>query len=464
MLLTNWLALFQARLKFSRFYHRRTRRVLGSRPRRHIGHLTVAAEVLEVRQLLTATVTGVSPNQATTQGCTTVQIAGSGFTNVTAVMFGNTAASSFNVMSGNMIMATAPAHSAGVVDIIVDTSSGNSTPTSADQFTYTASAPTVTAVGPSSGGTSGGTSVSITGTGFSGVSAVMFGTSAATSFTVNSPTSISVTAPSHAAGMVDITVVTSAGTSSMNSSDHFTYASTGPTVSSVSPGTGTGSGGTSVTITGTGFSGVTQVTFGGTAAASFVVNSSTSITAVSPSHTAGTVDVQVTTSGGSSSTGSADQFIYTAPVSRPSVTGLGTTSGTTAGGTSVTIMGVNFNNVTAVTFGNVAAQSFVPTEIQQIPVCVAAEGSGYSIINVVSRIDCIDAKRSEIDWFEEGDAVRPDLAGTPEMVSKLIIDPRRVRGHHIFRPQGWEVTIVISDVVKKALENANVTGVKFTHV
>jgi hypothetical protein len=195
MVLANWLAMFEARLRFSRFIRRRGLPVRRSRPRRHIGHLTVSAEVLEVRQLLTATVTGVSPNQASTQGCTTVQIAGNGFTNVTAVIFGNTAASSYNVMSGNMIMATAPAHSAGVVDIIVDTSSGNSTPTSADHFTYTASAPTVTAVGPSSGPTSGGTAVTITGTGFSQVSAIMFGSTYATSFNINSPTSITAYAP-----------------------------------------------------------------------------------------------------------------------------------------------------------------------------------------------------------------------------------------------------------------------------
>src|SRR5262245_17916465 len=191
MVLANWLAMFEARLKFSRSIRRRARRLSylasgdwdrrvaaskgtqvswwhslfagTSRARRHVGHLTVAAEVLEVRQLLTAAVTAVSPNQATTQGGTSVQIAGSGFTNVTAVMFGNTAAASFNVMSGNTIMATAPTHTAGVVDVIVATSSGNSTPTSADQFTYTSSAPTVTGVGPSSGGTGGGTSVTITG-------------------------------------------------------------------------------------------------------------------------------------------------------------------------------------------------------------------------------------------------------------------------------------------------------------
>jgi len=70
------------------------------------------------------------------------------------------------------------------------------------------------------------------------------------------------------------------------------------TASGVSPNTGSTSGGTTVTITGTGFTGVTTaVTFGGTAA-SFTVNSLTQITATTPAHAAGTVDVTVTTGAG----------------------------------------------------------------------------------------------------------------------------------------------------------------------
>src|SRR5262249_11969108 len=118
--------------------------------------------------------------------------------------------------------------------------------------------------------------------------------------------------------------------------------------------------------------------------ASFVVNSSTSITAVSPSHTAGTVDVQVTTSSGSSATGSADQFIYTAPVSPPTVTGLGTSTGTTAGGTSVTIMGTNFNNVTAVSFGNIAAQSFTVNSSTSITAVTPSESAGMVDVKVTN--------------------------------------------------------------------------------
>jgi YVTN family beta-propeller protein len=82
-----------------------------------------------------------------------------------------------------------------------------------------------------------------------------------------------------------------------------------PTVSSIKPATGSPNGGTSVTVTGTGFTGATAVKFGTTEATSFVVNSATSLTAVSPEGT-GTVDVTVTTKGGASAKVTAEQFTY----------------------------------------------------------------------------------------------------------------------------------------------------------
>jgi spore coat protein U-like protein len=135
------------------------------------------------------------------------------------------------------------------------------------------SEPTVTNVNPNTGPTSGGTSVTITGTSFSGATAVSFGSNAAASFTVNSATQITATSPA-GVGTVDVTVTTAGGTSAISSGDRFTYGSA-PTVTNVNPNTGPTSGGTSVTITGTNFSGATAVSFGSNAAASFTVNSAT---------------------------------------------------------------------------------------------------------------------------------------------------------------------------------------------
>ena len=171
-------------------------------------------------------------------------------------------------------------------------------------------APSVASLSPTAGPIGGGTSVTITGAGFTGATAVHFGTTAATGVTVNSATSITATSPA-GTGTVDVTVTTPNGTSPTSSADHFTYSVVAPSVASLSPTAGPIGGGTSVTITGAGFTGATAVHFGTTAATGVTVNSATSITATSPAGT-GTVDVTVTTPNGTSPTSSADHFTYSA--------------------------------------------------------------------------------------------------------------------------------------------------------
>ena len=84
-----------------------------------------------------------------------------------------------------------------------------------------------------------------------------------------------------------------------------------PIVTGVSPNNGPAYGGTSVIISGSAFTGASHVYFGGTAAASFTVNSDTQITATSPSGSGGTVNITVVTSAGTSATSTADQFTFT---------------------------------------------------------------------------------------------------------------------------------------------------------
>ena len=162
--------------------------------------------------------------------------------------------------------------------------------------------PTVTAVNPSSGPSTGGTPVTITGTNFTGVSAVHFGAVPAASYSVPNNTSISATAPSGAAGAVDVTVTTSQGTSATTSNDQFTYtAPPVPTVTEVSPASGSTAGGTSVTISGSALTAASAVDFGSTPSANFTVTNDTTISATAPPGT-NTVDVTVTAPGGTSAT------------------------------------------------------------------------------------------------------------------------------------------------------------------
>jgi outer membrane autotransporter protein len=84
-------------------------------------------------------------------------------------------------------------------------------------------APTITALTPSSGPTEGGTSVVITGTDFTGATAVKFGALNATAFTVDSATRITVTTPASSAGSFPVWVVNGQGTNTPSGAATYTY-------------------------------------------------------------------------------------------------------------------------------------------------------------------------------------------------------------------------------------------------
>jgi IPT/TIG domain/PASTA domain len=87
-------------------------------------------------------------------------------------------------------------------------------------------APQVVLMSPTSGPVTGGTSVTISGHDFTEVTAVRFGSTPATSFSVQSESSITAASPPSAqAGKVDVTVVAAGGTSPVTAGDQFTYAS-----------------------------------------------------------------------------------------------------------------------------------------------------------------------------------------------------------------------------------------------
>ncbi len=167
-------------------------------------------------------VTAVGPSSGPVAGGTAVTITGSGFTAGASVSFGAAAAGSVNVASATSLTATAPAGSAGTVDLVVTNADGQSGRLTGG-YTYVASAPpappptpspvapTVAAVSPSSGTTAGGTTVTVTGSGFAAGAGVSFGGTAATGVVVSSATSITATTPAHAAGAVDVVVTNSDG-------------------------------------------------------------------------------------------------------------------------------------------------------------------------------------------------------------------------------------------------------------
>ena len=175
--------------------------------------------------------------------------------------------------------------------------------------------PVVGGLSPSAGPTGGGTAVTISGSGFTGATAVSFGPgNPGTGLRVVSDSQITVTAPGHVAGVVNVTVTAPGGTSAVVAADRFNYT---PSVTGLSPASGPA--GTTVTVGGSGFTGATAVAFGPTAATGLTVHSDTQLTAQAPAGS-GTVHVTVTSGGVTSATSSADQFGYTAAGAPPSFT------------------------------------------------------------------------------------------------------------------------------------------------
>jgi IPT/TIG domain len=328
--------------------------------------------------IVTPSVTSINPTNGLSNGVTNVTITGKGFSGATGVSFGQTPASTFNVVSDSQVTATSPA-GIGTVDVTVTTPTGTSVMNIADQFIYKTATPIVTSISPASGSSNGGTNVTITGKGFSGATGVSFGKIPASNVSVVSDTQITATSPT-GSGVVDVIIAAPGGSSTISNADQYTYTTPFPTVTAIKPNSGPSTGGTNVTIDGTDFTGATRVSFGQTAVSNFTVVSNTQIAVTSPAGT-GTVDVTVTTPGGASTTSSADQFTYT--IAPPTVTGISPTSGLTTGGTIVTISGTGFTGATGVYFGKTAISNFNVVSDTQITVTSPA-GSGTVDITVTT--------------------------------------------------------------------------------
>jgi hypothetical protein len=177
-------------------------------------------------------VTAVTPAAGPLSGSTGVEVDGSGFTGATQVDFGAVAGTNLTVNSDTQLTVDAPAHAAGTVHVTVTGPTGTSVSGTADQFSYDP-APTVTAVAPSSGSTSGA-AVEVDGTGLTGATEVRFGTALGANVVVVSDSKLTVDAPANPPGTVDVVVVTPGGTSTAGPADQFTY---------VEPGGGGGGGG-----------------------------------------------------------------------------------------------------------------------------------------------------------------------------------------------------------------------------
>jgi alpha-tubulin suppressor-like RCC1 family protein len=175
-------------------------------------------KIITETPLLKPVVSAISPASGPHSGGTLVTITGANLEGAQEIDFGSEPATEVYAESDNSISAVAP-EGVGTVDVTVINAAGRSATGSADQFTY---GPSVSSVSPASGLPTGGAVVTITGTSFTGATAVRFGSAEAVTFKVESATSITAISPK-GEGTVDVAVTTPAGTSPTSSADQFTY-------------------------------------------------------------------------------------------------------------------------------------------------------------------------------------------------------------------------------------------------
>jgi large repetitive protein len=227
-----------------------------------------------------------------------------------------------------------------------------------------ASASTVTSFTPTCGPT--GTAVTITGTGFTGMTDVQFNGVSSTNEAFVNDTSATASVPA-AATTGKIEVVTP-GADTLSASVFVVGAGlpAAPTITTFTPASGPI--GTTVNITGTNFGCTTAVRFNNISA-TFTLNSATSITATVPTG-ATTGKITVTNTFNTSTTATSATDFVVAPV--PTITSFTPTFGPV--GTSVKITGTNFSGTgfttTSVKFNNVSATTFTVNSATQITATV----------------------------------------------------------------------------------------------
>lgn len=263
------------------------------------------------------TVTSLAPASGTVLGGEQVTITGSGFGPDSTVTFGGVAAT-VAVEAPTTLVATAPAHAAGPVDVVVTTNGRSSEPAT---FTYEKVATSLALAGPTGSTVTGAAAVftaTVTGTPTptGSVSFVVDGGAPVVVPLVDGSAVLSTTTLAAGAHTVAATFAgdDTYGSSSAQAGHTVTAppAGTLPVVRTALPNVGLTTGGTLTVLTGKNFvAGRTTVSFGSVTTGKVTVLSGSLLAVVVPKHSAGAVRVTVTTPAGRSTTSAA--FTYLSP-------------------------------------------------------------------------------------------------------------------------------------------------------
>ncbi|HAK94622.1 MAG TPA: hypothetical protein DCM87_06375 [Planctomycetes bacterium] len=288
------------------------------------------------------TIESVTPPHGPLAGGTLITITGTAFTYTgdLRVLLGDRELVGTEVIDSQTVRGTTPPGAApGPVNVQVLCANGDAN--LPDGFTYLASM-RIDAVVPDNGPVAGGTTVTISGAGFTTLqdTTVRFGAATASITELpDSGTIVCVTPAAAAAGSVDVTVTSSNGQAVL--ADGFLYYAP-LALASVTPASGPLAGGTSVELKGAGFTAADDMTvrFGENVTASVNVVDSETLYCVTPAGAApGAVAVTITRFEGTETATLADGFTYLPPASPPRIDSIAPASGPVTGGTQVTISG-----------------------------------------------------------------------------------------------------------------------------
>jgi hypothetical protein len=297
-------------------------------------------------------ITAVSPSGGPLAGGTPVTITGSGFTGTTSVRFGEIPGTALSIFNDSRLTIISPPHAEDSVFISITNAAGvGLSPYPSAMFSYEEfPVPRLSGISPSSGPMTGGTLVTITGSGFSGAGYVYIGEYGLIP-TITDDNHLTVTTMHSPPGTVPVRITRGHGTGvSQDPSTMYLFEFPVPELTRIEPSSGSSAGGTVVTVTGSGFSGATNVSFGRINGTGLNIVSDNQLIIISPPNPAGTMSISVINPAHTgSSTGSATVFRYDTPL--PRLTGISPSSGSSAGGTVVTLTGSGFTGTTNVSFG-----------------------------------------------------------------------------------------------------------------
>ncbi|MBR58858.1 MAG: hypothetical protein CMH54_12670 [Myxococcales bacterium] len=325
----------------------------------------------------------VEPSKGKVAGGEIVTIYGDGFEPGAQVLFDGSAGLFVFVLGPDRINVTTPPHSPGLARVTVVLPAQEKEISLDDAFLYYNDV-SVTEVIPAVGPASGGTPVTVKGSGFTAETKLLIGPQLAINTQIIDDGTILGLTPGGEAGTVDIFVSTPSGIGTLK--DGYQYTAP-PEVNTVVPAAGPTAGGQTVTLSGTGFVEPFEVRLGTTLVNDIELVNDNTIEITTPPSAAGSVDIWVTTSYGASITQDGYMY-YDTPPTGVEILNVVPNSGPILGGTEVvvTAAGLGSSLDTSIRFGNQPAeiQWIDPVTQSALVVSPAVESEGPVTVSVYS--------------------------------------------------------------------------------